>query len=282
VARSQQRATRSTRSGASYRTGLAPGAARHYLADVHAQAPRPLAPARRRPLAVAVALAVLAACGGSSDESPAPSPSPSPTPPARIDYVALGDSTGFGVGALPGDGGYPPRLARRLREAGREVDLLNLSVPGARASDLAGSQLAAVAATSPTLVTVCVGANDAGEARAPGEFGAEMEEIFTELARLRAAVVACNVPDVSLTPRYRDDPARAAEVAADVVALNAELAAAAARHGVPVADIYRVSREQLFENPDLISPDGFHPSAAGYEVWAEAMLPTVNAALAIP
>jgi lysophospholipase L1-like esterase len=219
--------------------------------------------------ALALVFAALAGCGGSSDPEPAPTPD-------RVRYVALGDSTGFGVGALPGDGGYPPRLARRLREAGREVELVNLSIPGARARDLAEAQLGAVAASAPTLVTVCVGANDADSSTTPAEFGASIDAILGELARIQgAAVVLCNVPDVSLTPKYGGDAA----VAADVVALNAELAAVAARRGVPVADIYRVSREQLFGNPDLISIDGFHPSAAGYEVWAEAMFPVVRAAL---
>lgn len=224
----------------------------------------------------ALVLSALIACGG-SDPEPAPSPTPSPTP-ARIQYVALGDSAGFGIGALPGEGGYPPRLARRLRETGRDVELVNLSVPGARARDLAGTQLVALRAYSPTLVTVCIGGNDVGESRAPGEFGAAIDEILGELAPLGAAVVLCNVPDVSLTPQNGGDPADAA----DAIALNAELAAVAARRGVPVADIYRVSRERLFNDPSLISADGFHPSAAGYEVWAEAMFPVVKGALGIP
>lgn len=223
---------------------------------------------RLRVAVLAFTLAVLAACGG-SDPGPGPDP-------ARVRYVALGDSTGFGVGALPGDGGYPPRLTRRLREAGREVELVNLSVPGARARDLAEAQLALVAGYAPTLVTVCVGANDADSSTTPAEFGASIDAILAGLARIPgAAVVLCNVPDVSLTPKYGGDPA----VAADVVALNAELTAVATRRGVAVADIYRVSREQLFGTPGLISVDGFHPSAAGYEVWAEAMYPVVAAAL---
>jgi lysophospholipase L1-like esterase len=217
----------------------------------------------------------VASCGGSDPEPLSPSPGA-----GTISYVALGDSAGFGIGALPGDGGYPPRVARRLRDAGREADLVNLSIPGATARDLASVQVPALASLAPTLVTVCIGANDAGD-RAPADFAADLETIFAEVAKLQTAVVVCNVPDVSLTPRVADDPADAARVAAEVVALNAELARVAAKYGLPVADIYRVSREQLFANPALISRDGFHPSAAGYEVWAEAMMPAVRAVLGI-
>jgi lysophospholipase L1-like esterase len=220
-----------------------------------------------------VALVLLAACGGAD----APAQDPAPGAAARITYVALGDSAGFGIGALPGDGGYPPRLARRLREAGRTVELVNLSVPGATARELARVQLPGLAARAATLLTVCVGANDAGD-RAPADFGADIEAILAEVTKLGAPVVLCNVPDVSLTPKYGGD----ARVAAEVVAMNAELARVAARYQVPVADVYRASREQLYGNPELISIDGFHPSPAGYEVWAEAMFPAVKAALGIP
>jgi len=46
-------------------------------------------------------------------------------------YVALGDSTGVGVGARHG-GGYPDRLAARSGRGGRPVKLVNL--PGKAAS----------------------------------------------------------------------------------------------------------------------------------------------------
>ena len=229
---------------------------------------------RPSPLVALAALAALLsslACGGSSDSG---SSSPPPSGQARISYVALGDSTGFGVGALPGDGGYPPRLARRLREAGHTVSLANLSVPGADAADLAGVQLEAIAVHAPTLVTVCVGSNDVD--RTPAEFAADLDAILAKVTSLGARVVVCNVPDVSLTPKYESDPGAAARV----VALNVELTRLAAARNVPVADIYQVS-QRVFAEPGLLSIDGFHPSAAGYELWAEAMLPVVTGVLGL-
>jgi lysophospholipase L1-like esterase len=223
-----------------------------------------------------VLLAFVASCGTSSSDSDAPAPN-------GISYVALGDSAGFGIGAIPGGGGYPPRLERRLRESGLEVRLVNLSVPGATARDLASLQVFGAREHAPSLVTVCVGGNDVGVDRTAAEFGADIDAILAELAKLETRVVLCNVPDVSLTPKYvNDGPAVAAEAAARVVAMNAELTRVAAARGVLVADIYQVSRERLFDQPELLSPDGFHPSAAGYEVWAEVMYPVVRTALGIP
>jgi lysophospholipase L1-like esterase len=241
-----------------------------------------MTPLRR--LAPALAAAVLLACGSDDD----PEPGPGATGGEELVYVAIGDSAGFGVGGDPplGDGGYPRRLAQRMRAAGRTVRLENLSVPGALVRNFATQQLPRVVALSTggtrvDLITVCLGGND-GDDTAPPDFRRDLDALLAGIAPLGAKVVVCNVPDVSLTPRYQGDPARAAQVKANVVALNAELAAAAAARGFPVVDIYAVS-QQLHSNPGLISPiDGFHPNAAGYEVWAEAMWPTVKAAAGIP
>src|SRR5690242_17677506 len=58
---------------------------------------------------------------------------------ARVNYVALGDSSAVGVGAR--EGGYPARLARRLRAEGADVDLMNLGVSGATSADVLRGQL---------------------------------------------------------------------------------------------------------------------------------------------
>jgi len=44
---------------------------------------------------------------------------------------------------------------------------------------------------------------------------------------------------------------------------------------VIVFDIYTITREQLPAHPEFFSADGFHPSDAGYEMWAEQMWPTL-------
>jgi lysophospholipase L1-like esterase len=218
-------------------------------------------------------LVSLLACGA---EDP-----PAPAPPSTLRYVALGDSTGFGVGGDPpvGDGGYPRRVAERLRARGLAVELTNLSVPTARAADLADVQLPiAQALRDVGLVTVCIGANDVGGPRTPEEFGAELDGILAALVRLGAPVVACNVPDLSLTPDRAGEPPSYRE---RIVAMNAALAAAAARHGVRVVDLFTATA-QLRARPELVWIDGYHPSAAGYEVWADLMMPAVLAALGLP
>ena len=60
---------------------------------------------------------------------------------------------------------------------------------------------------------------------------------------------------------------------------NEHVAATAARHALTLVDLYSWSREALPGRPELFSPDGFHPSALGYEVWAERMAPHIEALL---
>src|SRR4051794_35028192 len=69
-----------------------------------------------------------------------------------IVYVALGDSTGAGVGAV--EGGYVVRLFNRILEHRPGSQLANLCVSGATTGDLLQGQLERGIAKNPQLVTV--------------------------------------------------------------------------------------------------------------------------------
>ncbi len=66
-----------------------------------------------------------------------------------------------------------------------------------------------------------------------------------------------------------------------IVEFNRRLEEIAARHGVIVFDVHTTTREQLPAHPEFFSADGFHPSDAGYEFWAEKMWPTVARAIGV-
>ena len=70
-------------------------------------------------------------------------------------YVALGDSTGSGVGAS--EGGYVLRVFNRLVELRPGSKLTNLCVSGATTEDLMRNQLERGVAINPDLVTVGIG-----------------------------------------------------------------------------------------------------------------------------
>ena len=193
-----------------------------------------------------------------------------------ISYVALGDSTGVGVGAT--EGGYVARIFRRLETARPGSTLLNLCVSGATTEDVLLDQLDRGIARSPTLVTLGIGINDIGHEVSLEVFAKNYEEILSKLAsQTSAPMVVTNIPDISSAPRIPQ------EMRSDyhqlIVTFNKKLEDIASRHGAIVFDVYTVTHEQLPSHPEFFSADGFHPSDQGYELWANQMWPTIASAI---
>jgi lysophospholipase L1-like esterase len=197
-----------------------------------------------------------------------------------IVYVALGDSTGVGVGARKG-GGYVARLFERVERARPGSRLVNLCVSGATTGDLLRSQVGSVGDPEPSLVTVGVGINDLTRQATPEQFARNFDEILTRLrGQADAPVVVSNLPDISHAPAV---PAFLREgVRRGILLFNERIAEAAARHGLHLADSFEKSAALIPEHPEFFSPDGFHPSDEGYEFWAFEMWPTVKRALGWP
>ncbi|HLL53613.1 MAG TPA: SGNH/GDSL hydrolase family protein [Myxococcaceae bacterium] len=194
-------------------------------------------------------------------------------------YVAMGDSAGVGVGARAKGGGYVARLHRRLLAAGYGTQLRNLCVTGAVSGGVARRQApeaVRVASAGPTLSTLAIGGNDVWRGVSPRAYGRNLDIAVAQLRATGALLVMANVPDLSYAPLAAYVPRALYD--GRIQALNEEVAKVAQHHGVPLVDLYGHSQLHLPGRPDLFSVDGFHPSAAGYELWAEAMWPEVLAA----
>jgi acyl-CoA thioesterase I len=192
-------------------------------------------------------------------------------------YVALGDSTAAGVGARSG-GGYPERVVTRLQPRLGALRLINLGESGATSADVLETQVPRALLTRPRVITLCIGINDVGLQLPDEAFALNLEEIVVPLRRLAAPIVICNIPDLALSPAVaRLVPAHVYEGRIEL--FNEHVAATAARHALALVDLYSWSREALPGRPELFSPDGFHPSALGYEVWAERMAPHIETLL---
>ena len=199
-------------------------------------------------------------------------PANSPMMPGPIIYLALGDSTGSGVGAT--EGGYVARLFKRLGTHRPGSKLINLCVSGATTSEVLRDQLDSGVRAAPQLVTLGIGINDIGYGLSVDEFSRNFDEILARLKNnTRATIVVTNIPDISSAPRI---PATMrGEYHQRIVEFNRRLAEIAAAHGAIVFDVYSVTHEQLPSHPEYFSGDGFHPSDQGYELWAERMWPTI-------
>jgi acyl-CoA thioesterase I len=189
-----------------------------------------------------------------------------------IVYVALGDSTGAGVGAV--NGGYVLRLYNRMLPQRPGSQLANLCVSGATTGDLIRGQLDRGVEKNPQLVTLGIGINDIGHSVPLEQFAENYERILSTLKeKTTAQIVVTNIPDISSAPvvpstlrgRYHEQ----------IQTFNQRLEEIAKRHDVTVFDIYSITNRELPSHPEYFSRDGFHPSDEGYELWATEMWPTI-------
>jgi len=198
-------------------------------------------------------------------------------------YVALGDSSGVGVGA-GNDGGYPERLYRKLKAHGVPAGILNLAQSGAQSGDVLRTQAARAASKQPHLVTLGIGGNDLWRLVPEETFKANLEAIADLLAPSGARVVVCNLVDLGHAPVAKT--ARAwlgiteREISDRVRAFNVHLDALSRRPRFEVVDLFSASHHELLAPNQYFCADGFHPSATGYDRWAELCWPAVRRAAA--
>lgn len=200
-------------------------------------------------------------------------------PPVSVPNLivyALGDSTVAGLGARSGS--YAARIFSRLKEILPDSRLVNLAESGATTEDLLRDQLPRVRPAAKTLVLVGIGVNDLTGGVAPDVFGRRFDVLLTALqSRLRGPIVVSNLPDVSRARAVW--PALQSQLAARVDVYNAIVESVARKHGVVVYDVCVMTRRTLPAHPEYLSGDGYHPSDAGYEAWADGLWPIVKRAL---
>lgn len=262
----------------------------------------------------------LAACSSKNDDGDTPNPNPNgPSGGSNAVFysaISASDGTGFGSSNVclpfadcPEGTGYVQRVVRELRNGGRTVSILNLSVPGSvvgpEIEDLARQlgrgtignfrerQMPFVSRES-TLVTIFGGANDVnvignaiergmgggnpvgwGTAFAAG-FGRDIAAIVDGIRGRapNAKIILLNPPNGAGLPYVATRTAAEKRILQAIsVRFSAEANVQASR-GVLVVDLMCDPRSYL---PQNYSSDGFHPSDSGYAFMAEAVLRAVNA-----
>jgi acyl-CoA thioesterase I len=189
-------------------------------------------------------------------------------------YVALGDSTVYGLGASSPSTHYVARLFWQLHAKYPLARLANRGACLATTADVLAQQVPAAIIDRPHLVTLSVGPNDLRQGRAPQDFAGRVEVILERLERdTDAAVILNALPDLALSPRFRE-PERSM-VAALTRHYNHALRHVADNFGIELVDLTITDRVEG-DPQRFFCDDGYHPSDAGYAAWAGAMWDAVG------
>ncbi|MEU6310033.1 SGNH/GDSL hydrolase family protein [Streptomyces sp. NPDC047014] len=186
-------------------------------------------------------------------------------------YVALGDSQTEGLGDgddLLGLRGFADRFAAHLEAARPGLLYANLAVRGRLAGQVRAQQLGPALALRPDIATVVAGVNDVLRPRFDAaETAGHLEAMFAALTAAGTHVATVTFPDLGrIAPLARP-------LAPRLTALNALVRAAAARHGVTVAE---TALPEAVADPRMWTADRLHASALGHERIAAALAHAVG------
>lgn len=192
---------------------------------------------------------------------------------AAVSVIALGDSTGVGIGATDGQGGFPDRLVARARRAGLSVRFHNGAQSGARSSDVPRQQLSAALRQKPQVAIIGIGTNDVWRLIPVEAFRENLASTLRALREAGAYPLVCNIADMALTPAALAAQVwlglAPAQITARVRDFNRALGALATEHRFELIDVFTFSQAELGTNPAYVCGDGFHPSSRGYERWTD-------------
>lgn len=198
-----------------------------------------------------------------------------------IELVMVGDSMAAGLGADRPKETLGARLAKALgKHQQRPVRLTTAAVVGSESSALRAQLDALPDDYRPDVAVLIVGGNDVTHRVPIAESVKNLEEAIARLQERGAAVVVGTCPDLGML-RPVPQPLRAlgSRLSRSLAAAQAE---AAVRSGAHAVSLVTVVGPFFITNPDeMFSLDRFHPSALGYKRTAQALLPSVQAALGI-
>lgn len=199
-----------------------------------------------------------------------------PTQSSGVRITVAGDSLALGIGASDSSLGFAFDLYRRVVTLRPKSEITNLAIGGTTARDVRRLEIPRVAATTPGLVLLEAGANDAVQRRSARAFARDYHGLVAALRRAEPNVrlVVFTVPDVSVSPIFEASSKPALHRL--VVAYNAIVRTEARRAHAAVVDLYTFSQEAERDGGRYLGADQFHPSDAGHAKIAADAWPVVR------
>ncbi len=197
-----------------------------------------------------------------------------------LHLMVFGDSTAAGLGAETADETPGVQLTRKLAdETGRRIRLSTKAIVGATSRSLTGQVDAMlIAGPPPDIAIILIGANDVTSASGIRASAKRLGAAVRRLEDSGARVVVGTCPDLGVVAAI-PQPLRTVMRHWGLRLAAAQAAATRAGGGTPVPLADLLAREFLAAPERMLSSDNYHPSAAGYELAAQILLPEVLARL---
>src|SRR6185312_13179893 len=197
-----------------------------------------------------------------------------------LHLMIFGDSTATGLGCASADDVPGVRLARGLaEETGKRIRLSTKAIPGATSKGLSGQVDAMfVAGPPPDAAVIMIGANDITALNGIGASARRLGAAVRRLHKSGAVVVVGTCPDFGVITAI-PQPLRWTARNRGLRLARAQAAEVRNEGGLPVplADLLSPN---FLQAPELMfSDDRYHPSAAGYALAANQLLPALCHAL---
>lgn len=200
-----------------------------------------------------------------------------------LHLMVFGDSTATGYGCGDADQVPGVLLARGLAErSGKRIRLSTKAIVGATSKGLAGQVDAMfVAGPPPDAAVIMIGANDITALNGVRPSARRLGAAVRRLCASGAGVVVGTCPDFGIITAI-PQPLRWAAHTRGLRLARTQAAAVRAAGGVPVPLADLLASNFLHSPALLLSDDQYHPSAAGYALVADQLLPALCDALGEP
>lgn len=213
-----------------------------------------------------VVILIFASCSSTNTATPSGNTVEDP----QYSYLALGDSYTIGESVDPSER-WPVQLTERLKQQG-----YNMAAPKIIAKTgwttrnlLQGIENELDVQRDFDLVSVLIGVNNQYQGKSISEYEEELRQVFRKAVnhskRMEKGVFVVSIPDYGYTPFGSSNQE---EISAELEEFNAVFKRVAEEFGVEYFNITPISKEAK-NNPDLVAPDGLHPSGLMYERWVD-------------
>lgn len=196
-------------------------------------------------------------------------------------YLALGDSYTIGESVCD-NCNYPKQLTDSLNQVLKEKTSVQIiAKTGWTTTDL----LSEIAIENPSkdydLVTLLIGVNNQYQGKAFSLYEKEFPELLNMAIGFANGnpenVFVLSIPDYAFTPFGRKS-GRTEKITSELMRYNAFTEKIASEKGVRFENITPITQQGL-ENPELIAPDGLHPSELAYKKFVEQIFLFAKSAL---